>query len=372
MTPLGLDIVFIGLSVSSSWGNGHATTYRSLLAGLSRNGHRPIFLEREVPWYAEHRDLEDPDFCELRYYNSVAELRSEHASALRRADAIIIGSYVPEGAAVIDAVACLCTGRLCFYDIDTPVTLSKLAASDGEYIAARQIPLFDVYFSFTGGPTLARLVDQYGARRAEPLYCSVDPEMYRSRTEPKRWDLGYLGTYTPDRQPKLQQLLVDVAQQMPERRFVVAGPLYPTEVSWPTNVDRIHHLAPRDHAAFYARQRFTLNITRADMIAAGWSPSVRLFEAAAAGTPVITDKWAGLDEFFPASEAIYCASSTSEVVEVLKSDERARLATAAEAHARVLSSHTGVARAQQLEQHLRSLGEAHSMEAEARLIDQAI
>jgi spore maturation protein CgeB len=372
MKPPGLDIVFIGLSISSSWGNGHATTYRSLLAGLRRNGHRLIFLEREVPWYADHRDLENPAFCELRYYNSVADLRREHASTLRRADAVIIGSYVPEGVAVIDAVACLCTGPFCFYDIDTPVTLSKLAAGNGEYISARQIPLFDVYFSFTGGPTLARLVDEHGAQRAEPLYCSVDPEIYRSRTGPKRWDLGYLGTYTPDRQPQLEQLLIDVAQKMPECRFVVAGPLYPTDVSWPTNVERIHHLAPQDHAPFYARQRFTLNITRADMIAAGWSPSVRLFEAAAAGTPVITDRWAGLDEFFPAGEAIYCASSTSEVIEVLKSDECVRLATAAEARARVLSSHTGVARARQLEHHLRSLGDAHPMEAEARLIGQTI
>jgi spore maturation protein CgeB len=372
MNQHGLDIVFLGLSLSSSWGNGHATTYRSLLAGLSHNGHRIIFLEREVPWYADHRDLEDPAFCELRYYNSVAELESEHASALRQADAVIVGSYVPEGVAVIDAVACLCTGPFCFYDIDTPVTLSKLAAGDGEYIAARQIPFFDAYFSFTGGPTLARLVREHGARRAVPLYCSVDPEIYRSQTEPKRWDLGYLGTYTPDRQPKLEQLLIDVAQQMPDRRFVVAGPQYPADVSWPPNVERIHHLAPRDHASFYARQRFTLNITRADMTAAGWSPSVRLFEAAASGTPVITDRWAGLDEFFPAGEAIYCASSTSEVVKLLKSDECERLATAAEARARVLSSHTGIARARQLEQHLMSLGGARLMEAEARLIDQAI
>jgi spore maturation protein CgeB len=372
MTSSRLDIVFLGLSLSSSWGNGHATTYRSLLKGLAARGHRVVFLERERPWYAENRDLAVPGFCELRYYDEVAELEHEHAGVLRRADAIVIGSYVPDGPAVIDAVAKISAGRLCFYDIDTPVTLAKLAAGDQEYVAARQVSLFDIYFSFTGGPTLDRLKRQYGARRAEPLYCSVDVEKYQSRGEIKRWDLGYLGTYSSDRQPALERMLLAVARRMPRRRFVVAGPLYPGGIAWPANVERIEHLAPSEHASFYGRQRFTLNITRVDMKAAGWSPSVRLFEAAACGTPIISDRWPGLECFFPEGEAITTASTTIDVLRVLGMDQRSSAAMAEAARARVVSQHSGLARAAELERHLQSASRTQSLKAAARIIEQAI
>jgi nucleoside-diphosphate-sugar epimerase/spore maturation protein CgeB len=352
MKPPRLDILFIGLSLSSSWGNGHATTYRSLLKGLARRGHRVVFLERNRPWYAENRDLTAPDFCELRYYDDVRQLRDDRAGVLARADAIVIGSYVPDGVAVIDAVKRRSTGQLCFYDIDTPVTLAKLAAGDHEYIAARQVPLFDIYLSFTGGPTLERLRRQYGARRTEALYCSVDVGAYRATKETPRWDLGYLGTYSADRQPALERLLLDVARRLPRRRFVVAGPLYPEGIDWPDNVDRIDHLAPTQHASFYARQRFTLNITRADMKAAGWSPSVRLFEAAACGTPIVSDTWPGLGHFFPEGVAIRTVGATADVLDALRLDERARSALAVAARKRVVSQHSGLARAVQLERYL--------------------
>jgi spore maturation protein CgeB len=342
-----LDIVFLGLSLSSSWGNGHATTFRGLLKGLHELGHRVTFLERDVPWYASHRDLSDPDFCTLRYYQTTADLRRSHAGCLRQADIVVVGSFVPEGPAVIDAVASLCTGQFCFYDIDTPVTLAKLATGDCEYISRRQIPLFDVYFSFTGGPTLARLATSFGARRAEPLYCSVDPERHHETGDPIGWDLGYLGTYSPDRQIALEALLFEPARRMPDRRFVVAGSQYPRDTDWPDNVDRIEHLPPADHASFYSRQRYTLNVTRSSMIAAGWSPSVRLFEAAACGTAIISDRWAGLDSFFP-EMTIHTAGKAEDVIGILsRESDNARLAMARQARELVLAAHTGTARARE-------------------------
>jgi spore maturation protein CgeB len=344
--PSSLNIVFLGLSLSSSWGNGHATTFRALLRGLHGLGHEITFLERDVPWYATNRDLNEPEFCNLRYYGSVADLHAKHQGLLRTADIIVVGSFVPEGVAVIDAAASLSTGSLCFYDIDTPVTLAKLAARDHEYLADHQIPLFDVYFSFTGGPTLDRLCKQFGARRAEALYCSVDQTRYGPTGEEPVWDLGYLGTYSPDRQPTLERLLVDVAACMPDRRFVVAGPQYPADISWPDNVNRIAHLPPSEHASFYSRQRHTLNVTRANMIAAGWSPSVRLFEAAACGCPVVSDRWRGLEEIFPIGEAIHVADTTDDVCELLSAaDETRRQEVARLAQSLVLASHTGEARA---------------------------
>jgi spore maturation protein CgeB len=344
-----MNIVFIGLSLSSAWGNGHATTFRSLIPGLVELGHTVQFLERDVPWYADHRDMPEPPFCRLDYYTSVDELIASFGDALSDADAVIIGSYVPEGVAVIDRVAALNPKHLCFYDIDTPVTLAKLERGDEEYLAARQIPLFDVYFSFSGGDTLARLETQFGAQHAAALYCSVDPAQHRSTGETPEWDLGYLGTYSADRQPVLDKLLLEPARRLPDMRFVVAGPMYPEGIVWPDNVERIDHLPPAQHASFYSCQRFTLNVTRTDMVAAGWSPSVRLFEAAAVGTPIISDWWRGLDELLPDGKALLIAHSSEDVIGMLTTvSPTRRKSIAAEAHARVLKQHTGVARAGEL------------------------
>jgi spore maturation protein CgeB len=366
-----MNIVVLGLSLSSSWGNGHATTYRGLLQGLASQGHDVLFLERDVPWYAQHRDLADPQFCALEYYSSLADLRRRFAAAISDADAVLIGSYVPEGVNVIDLVAELDPGQICFYDIDTPVTLARLTRGDEEYLARRQIPLFDSYFSFTGGPTLARLESEFGARRAAALYCSVDPLRYRNTGGTKLWDLGYLGTYSPDRQPVLERLLIEPARRLPEMRFVVAGPQYPSDIDWPANVERIEHLPPGEHPSFYSRQRFTLNATRADMIAAGWSPSVRLFEAAACGTPIISDFWRGLDELLPEGEAILIARTTDDVVTALTKTNRQQARKIAEtARSRILKHHTGEARAKQLVRYLMApspLGGSADLQPEAAM-----
>lgn len=355
------DIVFIGLSLSSSWGNGHATTYRALLRGLDEIGRRVLFLERDVPWYAANRDLPDPDFCTLAYYQTVGELVSTHGRTLQSAGAVVVGSYVPEGVAIIDAVREIDPHRLCFYDIDTPVTLAKLMRGDEEYLARRQIPDFDTYFSFSGGEVLGTLEKKFGARRAEALYCSVDPHRYRNPGEGIVWDLGYLGTYSEDRQPSVERLLIEPARRLPHRKFVVAGPQYPDDIDWPDNIERIEHVPPAAHASFYSRQRFTLNVTREDMRAAGWSPSVRLFEAAACRTPVISDGWEGLDELFPIGRAIVVAEGAESVARVLETAADAdRIRMADEAHRIVMEAHTGRARARELAAMLVSEGPAAS------------
>lgn len=352
-----LSLLFLGLSLSSSWGNGHATTYRALLKGLATLGHRIHFLEREVPWYADNRDLERPDFCRLDFYSGVDDLRDRFAADIMTADAVVIGSYVPDGVALIDLAAEAAGGALVFYDIDTPVTCARLGRDDAEYIASRQVPLFDLYCSFSGGPILRVLENRFHARRAEPLYCAVDEQHYYPEPDrAPRWDLGYIGTYSSDRQPSLEKLLLQPARRLPQKRFVVAGPQYPDDIVWPDNVDRIEHLPPAEHRGFYNSLRFTLNVTRADMISAGWSPSVRLFEAAACGTPIISDAWEGLSSILPDRDAILIARSTEDVVGVLTQldqDERGRIAQAAQE--RVLRQHTGLARAREFETYLRSL-----------------
>ncbi len=353
--PRPLSIVVIGLSLSSAWGNGHATTFRALLRGLAAEGHDVLFLERDQPWYAAHRDLADPDFCRLAFYSGLKDL-ARFDDAIRAADAVIVGSYVADGVAIIDRIAAMHPDVFCYYDIDTPVTLERLDRGDEEYLALRQLPLFNVYFSFSGGDVLTRLETLYGARRAEALYCSVDETRYRPSGEEKAWDLGYLGTYSPDRQPTLERLLIEPARRLPDRRFVVAGPQYPEGIDWPSNVERIDHLPPDRHASFYSRQRFTLNVTRAQMIALGWSPSVRLFEAAACGTAIVSDRWKGLDELLPDGEAILIADTTEDVVRILSQEPEARAdAISADARRRVLEAHTGHARAAELAAVIREL-----------------
>jgi spore maturation protein CgeB len=345
-----LRIVILGLSITSSWGNGHATTYRSLVRALCGRGHQVLFLERDTPWYREHRDLPHPPFGATSLYDSVADLREGWTGALRDADLVIVGSYVPDGIAVAKLVQRTARGLVAFYDIDTPVTLAALDSGSCEYLTAALVPGFDIYLSFTGGPALRRIEHRFGAPAARALYCSVDPDCHRPQRVAAEWDLGYLGTYSADRQPSLERLICAPARRWPDGRFAVAGSLYPPGLSWPANLQRIEHLAPDRHADFYARQRFTLNVTRADMIRCGYSPSVRLFEAASCGVPVISDWWPGLDQFFEPGAEILIANDADEVLRKLRDlseAERLRLANAA--RKRVLACHTAEHRAVALE-----------------------
>ncbi len=347
-----MRLAVLGLSLSSSWGNGHATTYRALLKAFAARGHDILFLERDVPWYATQRDLTNPDYCRLAFYSAVADLTAWR-DEIARADAVIVGSYVPDGVEVGQRVQATARGVTAFYDIDTPVTLAKLARGDHEYLSPELIAGYDVYLSFTGGPTLGFIEARYGSPAARPLYCSVDAERYRPLEGPRRWDLSYLGTYSSDRQPVLERLLIAPARAAPGLRFAVAGPQYPDDIEWPPNVERIEHVAPADHPAFYAASRYTLNVTRDDMVRAGWSPSVRLFEAGACACPVISDVWDGLDQLFVPDREIVLATGRDDVLDALHDgDEASRDAMAAAARGRVLALHTAEHRAAELERWL--------------------
>ncbi len=347
-----LDVVVLGLALTSSWANGHATTYRALLRELARRGHAISFLERDREWYAAHRDLPNPDFCEVGLYADLDELREVWRDRVREADVVLLGSYVPDGIAVARWLFETAGGRVGFYDIDTPVTLARLARGDCEYLDGESIAQFDVYLSFTGGPTLARLMGDYGSPLALPLYCSVDRRAYRPGADEPRVDLSYMGTYSEDRQPALDELLLAPARRASGRRFCVAGPQYPASIRWPDNVEHVPHLPPSAHPGFYGGSRFTLNVTRRAMIAAGYSPSVRLFEAAACATPILSDAWPGIDEFFEIGEELLLVRSAAEVLAALALPEAQRRELGQRARRRVLREHTAERRAETLERYL--------------------
>lgn len=354
-----MRIVILGLSITSSWGNGHATTYRGLVRELVRRGHEVLFLERDVPWYAANRDLPHPPYGRTVLYSSLEELRETFRSEVEAADLAMVGSYVPEGVPVGDWVTRTAQGVTAFYDIDTPVTLGRLQRGDTEYLSPELIPRFHLYLSFSGGPILQQLEQQYGSPRARPFYCSFDPELYYPEEQQHRWDLGYMGTYSDDRQPPLDRLLTGAARRWNDGRFVVAGPQYPASIAWPPNVERIEHLPPAEHRSFYNSQRFTLNITRAEMVAAGYSPSVRLFEAAACATPIISDYWAGLETFFQPEREILISQSPEETLRYLQYiSEEERLEIGRRARERVMTAHTAASRARTLEEYVQEVVEA--------------
>jgi spore maturation protein CgeB len=320
---------------------------------LDRRGHDVLFLERDVPWYRDNRDLPNPPYGRTALYESLTELWERFGPEIVRADAVIVGSYVPDGIAVSRWIIENASGIKVFYDIDTPVTLARLARGDCAYLSPDLVPRFDLYLSFTGGPTLRLLEERHGAKRARALYCSVDPALYHPEHRAARWDLGYLGTYSDDRQPTLERLLIEPARRG-AGRFVVAGPQYPATIDWPEAVERIEHLPPKEHRAFYTAQRFTLNVTRQDMVRAGYAPSVRLFEAAACGVPIVSDRWAGLETLFEPGREVVIADDARDVIAALtEMPEDARIAMGRAARERVLREHTAAHRAAELLHHIR-------------------
>ncbi|HEY8312461.1 MAG TPA: glycosyltransferase, partial [Gemmatimonadaceae bacterium] len=240
-----------------------------------------------------------------------------------------------------------------FYDIDTPITMARLRKEGAtEYLSLDLIPQFSAYLTFTGGTAIQELQQRFGAQRAMAFYCSVDPDLYHPTAPREEFccDLSYLGTYASDRQPKLMRFLDEPARSAPDKRFIVAGPQYPDGIQWARNVQRIIHLSPPQHPAFYSSSRYTLNVTRDDMVSAGYSPSVRLFEASACGAAILSDSWLGLDEFLTPGEEILLPEDGNDVVRILNdisNEERARIGQ--RARQRILDEHTSQHRAAQFE-----------------------
>jgi spore maturation protein CgeB len=346
-----VKLVIFGLTISSSWGNGHATLWRGLCRALAAAGHRVVFFERDVPYYAIHRDLRELAGLDLRLYPSWEEALPQARREIAGADAAMVTSYCPDGAAASELVLSTSGPVSVFYDLDTPITLERLR--NGEpvpYLPPEGLGGFDLVLSYTGGTALTALRERLGARRVAPLYGSVDPETHRPADPMPSFqgDFSYLGTYAADRQEALERLFLEPARRLPEKRFVIGGAQYPMDFPWGSNVFFVRHLPPADHPAFFASSPLTLNVTRAAMATMGYCPSGRLFEAAACGTAVLSDAWEGLDGFFEPGREIFTAATGEEAIEILSlpRQEIARVARAA--RERTLAEHTAERRAAEL------------------------
>jgi spore maturation protein CgeB len=346
-----MKIVVFGLTISSSWGNGHATLWRGLSRALARRGHHVVFFERDQPFYAGNRDLFEVPGGELVLYGAWDDVRQRAAADVADADVAMVTSYCPDGIAATDVVL---AGRALpvFYDLDTPVTLSRLSRGEGlSYLGPGGLAGFALVLSFTGGVALERLRDTLGAERAVPLYGHVDPDVHRP-VEPMshyRADLSYLGTYAADRQAALGELLMEPARLRPGQRFLIGGAQYPQNFPWTSNIFFVRHLPPTEHAAFFSSSRLTLNVTREPMAAMGWCPSGRLFEAAACGAALLSDTWDGLDAFFTPGREILAAADAGEALAALDLDDAEVRRIARAARERTLVEHTSDRRAEELE-----------------------
>jgi len=359
-----MKLVFFGLTISSSWGNGHATPYRAIIRALHDLGHKVHFFEKDASYYSSRRDFESCDYCRLTIYPEWNAIRAQALADAADSDAVITASFLPEGQQINDEVLELAHPLHIFYDLDTPVTLRRMEQEGVDYLRRDQISRFDLVLSFTGGRTLEVLQKEYGSRRARPLYGCVDPDDYlRCDPAPEfACDLSYMGTYSADRQEKLNELLLEPARRNPARQFLLAGSLYPWHWQWPDNVRRIEHVSPADHARFYSSSRITLNLTRNEMAAYGWCPSGRFFEAAACGTPLITDSWEGLDSFFDPQHDLLVVKRGEDVESALQTPNSDLQSMARHARQRTLDEHTGKVRAGQL---LKYLEEAFSVKNES-------
>jgi spore maturation protein CgeB len=352
-----MKIVIFGLTLSSSWGNGHATPYRALLRGLHRLGHDVTFYEKDVEYYYWRRDFREVDYCELVLYLEWSEVHQRALRDAAEADTVMVGSFCPEGAPIADEVLALEKPLKVFYDLDTPVTLKELERGDLDYLRREQLPAYDLVLSFTGGAVLDQLESRWGARAAYPLYGCVDPDVYQ-RVAPSAHfacGLSYMGTHSPDREQKLSELFLDVAARQPSDDFLLAGTMYPAELQIPANVRRVDHVAPARHAEFYSSSRATLNLTRGDMAANGWCPSGRFFEAAACGTPLFSDWFSGLDDFFTDAEELRIVRSTEDVIAAMELGDAELALMASRARERTLEQHAGLRRAEELVAYLEQL-----------------
>jgi spore maturation protein CgeB len=348
-----MKLVIFGLTVSSSWGNGHATLWRGLCSALGARGHHVVFFERDVPYYADNRDLTElPGGGELILYREWPDVLGKARRHLSDADVAMVSSFCPDAIAAGELTLDSPAQLRVFYDLDTPVTLSRLAAGEPvSYIGPRGLRDYDLVLSYTGGKALDELRTVLGARRVAPLYGSVEPSVHKPASPDARYQglLGHLGTYAADRAERLRELFVEPARRLPRERFLLAGSMYGASFPWQPNIFLISHIAPADHPAFYCSTKLTLNVTRGAMASMGYCPSGRLFEAAACGAPVLSDYWEGLEQFFDPQSEILIARDTEEAMAALDRapEDLARIARAA--RERTLARHTAAIRAAELE-----------------------
>lgn len=357
MTPL--DIAFFGSSLVSAYWNGAATYYRGVLQALAANGHRITFYEPDAYDRQQHRDIPDPDWARVVIYSAEGEDAVARAlGEARDADLIVKASGVGVFDRLLEErVPLRRPGAIAaFWDVDAPATLDRIAADPADPFRAL-IPQYDIVLTYGGGPPVVAAYERFGARRCVPIYNGLDPATHHPvLPDPRfRCDLGLIANRLPDRERRIDEYLIAVAGDLPERRFLLGGNGW-HDKPLPPNVSNLGHIYTRDHNAFNCSALAVLNVSRDSMAACGYSPATRVFEAAGAAACLITDAWEGIAEFFEPGREILVAETGPAVAELLArltQDEARRIGDAA--RARALAEHTYAQRVALLQRVLEGL-----------------
>ncbi len=357
---VGLDIAFFGSSLVSAYWNGAATYYRGVLRALARRGHRITFYEPDAYGRQQHRDIPDPDWARVVVYPGEGEEGVFRAlEAARAADLVVKASGVGVFDQLLEreVLALQRPGTIVvFWDVDAPATLERLRDDPADPFRAL-IPRYDLVFTYGGGDPVVGEYGALGARSCVPIYNAVDPETHYPVAADPRFeaDLGFLGHRLPDREARVDEFFLGVAARLPRHRFLLGGNGW-EDKPMPVNVRYLGHVYSGDHNAFNCSPRAVLNINRASMARTGYSPPTRIFEAAGAGACIITDRWAGIEEFLEPNREVLVASDGADVASQLEglTAERAVVIGRA-ALERVLAEHTYTRRAAAVERALDAL-----------------
>ena len=358
-----LDIAFFGSSLVSAYWNGAATYYRGMLRALALRGHRITFYEPDAFDRQQHRDIPDPPWARVVVYPGddvgAAEIALQSAAG---SDLVVKAS----GVGVYDAwlednVLALQSPRpdgtrVAFWDVDAPATLERLAGDPRDPFRAL-IPRYDIVLTYGGGPPVVAGYQSLGAWRVVPIYNALDPETHHPAPADPRFagDLGFLGNRLPDREARVREFFLSVAERLPGLSFVLGGSGWQS-LSLPANVRFVGHVYTHEHNAFYASSRAVLNIHRDSMARFGFSPATRVFEAAGAGACIISDSFVGAEQFLTPGTELLLARDGEQVAHMLTELDRDQASIiGGRARRRVLAQHTYHHRAQELERVLESL-----------------
>jgi spore maturation protein CgeB len=348
-----VNIAFFGSSLTSAYWNGAATYYRGLLSALADRGHRVTFFEPDAYDRQRHQDLPDPPFAKVVVFDDDEEAALGAVERARGADLVVKASGVGVHDALLEAAVLDLQGEgrvVAFWDVDAPATLARLA-EDADDPFRPLVGRYDVVFTYGGGDPVVRAYEAFGARACHPIYNGVDPSTHHPVPPDGAYeaDLAFLGNRLPDRERRVEDFFLAVAERLPERRFLLGGSGW-ADKPMPHNVRSLGHVYTRDHNAFNVSPTAVLNVSRESMARMGFSPATRVFEAAAAGACLVSDAWEGIETFFEPGRELLVARSGEEVaehIERLTQEEARRIGAAA--RRRALAEHTYDRRALEVE-----------------------
>lgn len=348
-----LDIAFFGSSIVSAYWNGAATYYRGIVKALHQMGHRVTFYEPDIYERQKHRDIEDPEWCEVIVYPEDKVTLQGLLRQAAEADVIIKASGVGAFDEFLeDAVVQLKKedNLVIFWDVDAPATLDRIE-SDPTDSFIQLVPRYDLVLTYGGGEPVVEAYERNGARQCIPIYNALDTDTHYPVPADENFsgDLAFLGNRLPDREKRVAEFFIQPAENLPDKKFLLGGSGW-GDKRLPKNITYLGHVYTKDHNAFNCTPMAVLNISRESMAKYGFSPATRVFEAAGAGACILTDYWKGIETFFEPGSEILVARDGKEVAKILSGLTREKAKKIGDAaYKKVLAEHTYQHRAALLE-----------------------